>query len=145
VKALRRLLRTRPLLAATLTGQAGPADRAALALALLRERAASGASLPDVPGGGFFASRRVAEALREGTEGALAGEDAALLERMLAAAEVPPERFSDLARQRATALRERLVTGKRPVEAGRVDVAEPQEGEPGVGLELVPRAEEVAP
>jgi hypothetical protein len=145
VKALRKLLRTRPLLAATLSGQAGPADRDALALALLRERAAAGESLPEVPGGGFFASRRVAEALREGTEGALAGDDAALYERMLAAAEVPAERFSDLARRRAEALRERLVTGKRPVDAARVVAAEPAEGEPGVGLELVARTEEVAP
>lgn len=146
VKALRKLLRTRPLLAVTLTGRAGPEDRAVLAEKMLRERAAAGESLPEVAGASFFASRRVAAALREGTAEALASEDAALLARMIAAAEVPPERFGALARERAATLRERLVTGKRPAEPARVAVAQDtQEGAPGVALELVARTEEVAP
>jgi hypothetical protein len=146
VTALRKLLRSRPLLAVTLVGRAGPEDRPALAEALLRERAGTGAALPEVEGAGFFASRRVAEALREGTKDALAGEDAALLARMVAAAEVPAERYAALARARAEALRERLVAAKRPVEPARVAIAEAfQEGAPGVALELVARTEEIAP
>ena len=65
---------------------------------------------------------------------------------MIAAAEVPPERFGALARERAATLRERLVTGKRPAEPARVAVAQDtQEGAPGVALELVARTEELAP
>ena len=146
VKALRKLLRSRPLLAVHLAGRAGPDDRPALAEALLRERASAGAALPEVEGAGFFASRRVAVALRTGTQAALAGEDAALLARMIAAAEVPPERFAALARARAEGLRERLVAAKRPVEPARVAIAEAaEEGAPGVALELVARTEEIAP
>ena len=56
--------------------------------------------------------------------------------RTLSATPVPRERFEALARARAAALREALVTG-RGVEAGRVRVAEDvSEGDPGVELEL---------
>ena len=65
---------------------------------------------------------------------------------MIAAAEVPPERFDALARERAAALRERLVTGKRAADPARVALAEgTDEGTPGVALELVARVEEVTP
>jgi Domain of Unknown Function (DUF748) len=145
VAALARLLRSRPLLAVALTGRAGPEDRAALAEAELVARAARGEPLPEAEGVGFLARRRIAAALRteaEGGQRALEPEDETALARLVEATEPSPERWRELARARAAALREQLLA-RRGVTPHQVALAgEALEAAPGVALELRARADE---
>jgi len=137
--AMAQLLAERPAIALRLRGRAGPADRAALAERILVERATAGEDLPSVEGVGFLARRRLASALVDsgrGETGELDPEDAAALERWIEATEVPPERFSALARRRAEGARDALVQA-HGADAARLAVAEPApEGDPGVVVEL---------
>jgi hypothetical protein len=105
---LAALLAQRPGLGLALVGHAGPEDRPALAEQILIERAAAGRGLPPLEDAGFFARRRVQGALAErgrGEAGALEPGDEALLARYREATEVPAERYTDLARRRAEAVR----------------------------------------
>ena len=123
------LLGSRPSLGLELTGRAGEADRLALAERILIERVAAGKGLPDLTDSGFFARRRVASALEargRGEAGALEPEDQALLGRYLEATQVPAERYADLARRRAEAVKEVLVTQHR-IGAERLTLAAPNE------------------
>ncbi len=105
------LLAQRPALGLALAGRAGPPDRPALAEQILIERVAADQGLPSLEDAGFFARRRVESALAErdrGEPGALEPEDQALLVRYLEAITVPAERYADLARRRAEAVRDLL-------------------------------------
>ena len=110
---LASLLAQRPGLGLALVGHAGPDDRLALAERILIERIAADRGLPALDDAGFFARRRVQGALEErgrGEAGALEPEDQALLARYLEATDVPAERYTDLARRRAEAVRDVLAT-----------------------------------
>ena len=139
LQPLAALLAERPGLALALVGHAGPEDRLALAERILIERVAADSGLPSLEDAGFFARRRVQGALEErgrGEAGALEPEDQALLARYLEATEVPAERYADLARRRAEAVRDvlgaahALAPARLRVEAG----SEPSA--PGVVPEL---------
>jgi hypothetical protein len=113
---LAKLLAQRPGLGLALVGHAGPDDRLALAERILIERVAADRGLPALDDAGFFARRRVQGALGErgrGEAGALEPEDQALLTRYLEATDVPAERYADLARRRAEAVRDVLATAHR--------------------------------
>jgi hypothetical protein len=115
IAGLADLVASRPMLAVRLEGGATPDDRDGLAERILIERVAEDRDLPDVEDAGFFARRRVRGALEargRGEAGALEGDDVALLARYVAAVEVPPERFTALARERAGAVAEALVAGQ---------------------------------
>ncbi len=133
------LLSSRPALALAVAGEAGAADRDGLALRMLVERAGAGEALPDLEDSAFFARRRVWAALQargRGEAGELEAEDAALLERYVAAVEVPSSRFEALAEERAEAARRALIE-ESGVDAARVIPAPPRgDGEPGVRIEL---------
>jgi hypothetical protein len=147
---LAKLLAERPGLGLALVGGAGPDDRLALAERLLIERVAAERDLPELADAGFFARRRVRGALEErgrGEPGALEPEDEVLFARYLEATEVPAERYADLARRRAEALRDVFGTA-HGIAAGRLAVeASPEAAKPGVALELrvAAAAEEAAP
>lgn len=118
---LASLLIQRPGLGLALVGHAGPADRLALAEQILIERVAADRGLPALQDAGFFARRRVQGALAErarGEPGALEPEDEALLARYRQATEVPPERYTELARRRAEAVRDALA-GAHALAPGR--------------------------
>lgn len=113
VAPLASLLAQRPGLGLALVGHAGPDDRLALAERILIERIAADRGLPALEDAGFFARRRVQGALEDrgrGEAGALEPEDQALLARYLDATDVPAERYTDLARRRAEAVRDVLAT-----------------------------------
>jgi hypothetical protein len=79
-------------------------------------------------------------ALRErarGTRTALSEEDEALLRRYTEATQVPPERYAELARERAEHARSALVDAG--VAPERVEIAEPvsEPGAPAVVVELI--------
>lgn len=135
IDGLAQLLSSRRELGLVLRGRSGPADRPGVAEQILIERAKAGEGLPDVRGAGFFARRRLRQALERRAQGeptGLSAEDQALYDRMIAAVAVPEGRLHALARQRADALRALLVA--RPeVEARRVTVGEPaSDGAPAV-------------
>jgi hypothetical protein len=148
-EALAKLLAQRPGLGLALVGQAGPDDRLALAERVLIERVAADRDLPELADAGFFARRRVRGALEErgrGEPGALEPEDEALFARYLEATEVPAERYTDLARRRAEALREVFATTHGIAAARLALEASPEAAKPGVALELrVAAAEEASP
>jgi len=133
------LLSARPGLGLELRGRAGPEDVPRLAEEILIERVGSGGDLPELEDAGFLARRRVANALRErdrGEPGGLEEKDQALLARYVAAVDVPSQKLAELARLRAEAARDALMT-EAGVEATRLDLDEAIEsGEPGVLLEL---------
>lgn len=137
LSALAELIESRPVLAVRLTGLADPTDRDGLAERILIERIADGRGLPDVEDSGFFARRRVRGALEargRGEPGELGADDEALLARYRAAVEVPPERFTALARERAQAVAARL-TGELSLPPEHVRVADETEtGSPGVRI-----------
>jgi hypothetical protein len=112
VASTARLLGERPTLGLTLRGSAGPEDRDVLAERILIERVVAGNGMPDLSDAPFFARRRVKgvfEARGRGEEGEeLSAEDAALLQRYIAATEVSNERFLALAQGRADAVRARF-------------------------------------
>jgi hypothetical protein len=136
---LAKLLAQRPGLGLALVGHAGPEDRLALAERMLIERVAADRDLPEVSDAGFFARRRVRGALEargRGEAGALEPEDQALLARYLEATEVPAERYRDLARRRAEALREVFATAHGIAAARLALEASPDAAKPEVALEL---------
>jgi hypothetical protein len=137
--ALARLLGERPVLGLRLRGRVGPADRSLVAEQILAERAAAGEDWPTVEGEGFFARRRLAEALEaraRGESAALSPEDEALLARTAAAVKVPAERMQALARQRAEAARERIAAA-RGIDVRRLQIGDAAgEGDPAVLLEF---------
>jgi hypothetical protein len=145
IATLVELLHSRPLLAIELAGRAGDADRPVLAERIAIERAVAGDKQAEVEGSGFLARRRIAGALRARAAGEpeeLSPEDAALLEQVVAATPVPPERLAALADERAQRLHAILVD-ERGVEAARVAVAKAApDGAPGVALELAGRVGE---
>jgi hypothetical protein len=139
-EGLVRLLAERPELGLRLRGRTGEADRPLVAQRILAERIEAGEGLPELEdGAGFFARRRIEGALEEraqGGEGELEPEDEALLERYVAAVQVPEERLAALARERAQAVRDAAVAdfGVAPE---RLAIGEPApSGDPGVVLEL---------
>jgi hypothetical protein len=139
-EGLAKLLGERPQLALRLRGRTGDADRPLVAQRILAERIESGEGLPEIPdGAGFFARRRIENALREraaGEPGELDPEDEALLARYVAAVDVPEERLAELARARAEALREEIAR-EAGVDGARLLVGTPAPpGDPGVVLEL---------
>jgi hypothetical protein len=136
------LLSSHAALSLVLRGQAGKADRLALAEALLVERAAAGEELPELESAGWSDRRhmRAMLAARNQNENLERdAEDAALWARYVEATQVPPERFDALARRRAELAAERL---RRAAELDpaqvRVENADSR-GKPGVVLELAPR------
>lgn len=137
VDGIARLLTSRPVLDLVLRGRTGPADRPGLAQQILAARVQAGGDLPSVEGAGFFARRRLRQALEKRARGepvALSPEDQALYERTIAAVPVPDERLRALARERADALRA-LLTTRPGIEASRVTVGEPAaDGPPAVLL-----------
>ncbi len=136
---LAELLAQRPGLALALIGRAGPDDRAALAERMLIELVAADRDLPEAADAGFFARRRVRSALDErghGKPGELAPEDQELLRRYLDATAVPVERFSDLARRRAEAVRDALASAHGIVPARLLVESAAETGAPEVVPEL---------
>jgi hypothetical protein len=136
---LASLLAQRPGLGLGLVGHAGPDDRLALAERILIERVAADQGLPSLEDAGFFARRRVQGALEDrgrGEAGALEPEDQALLGRYLEATTVPAERYTDLARRRAEAVRDVLATSHRLAPARLVVEAGVEPAAPGVVPEL---------
>jgi len=131
---LAKLLASRPALKLSLSGRSGPADRPRVAEQMLVERAGQGEALPDLEGAGFFARRRLFGALEKRARGdavELSQDDQALLDRYVAAQQVPAERMMALARQRAETVRDALVTQKG-VAAARLELADSADGEPSV-------------
>jgi hypothetical protein len=140
IEQLGELLAERPQLALRLRGRAGEADRPGLALRMLTERVQAGDGLPELDeGAGFLARRRITGALGRQARGEadeLDPEDQSLLDRYVAAVEVPPERFEALARVRAEHARE-LAVAEHGLDADRLVLGEPAEpGDPGVVVEL---------
>jgi hypothetical protein len=136
---LAALLAQRPGLSLALVGRAGEVDRRALAERIQVERIAADRDLPDLPDAGFLARRRVRSALADrgrGKVGALDPEDQALLERYLDATAVPPERFADLARRRAEAVRELLAKADSIAPSRLSAGADPAPGSPEVVAQL---------
>jgi hypothetical protein len=136
---LAKLLAQRPGLGLALVGYAGPDDRLALAERVLIERVAADRDLPELSDAGFFARRRVHGALEargRGEPGALEPEDEALFARYLEATKVSAERYTDLARRRAEAVRE-VFTTTHGIAAARLALeASPEPAKPDVALEL---------
>jgi hypothetical protein len=135
---LATLLAQRPGLGLALVGRAGPEDRLPLAERILIDGVAADRGLPALEDAGFFARRRVQGALEargRGEAGALEAEDEALLARYREATPVPPERYAELARRRAEAVRDVLATA-HALPAARVAVSAGGEGAPEVVPEL---------
>jgi hypothetical protein len=136
---LAKLLAQRPGLGLALVGHAGEGDRLALAERILIERVAADRGLPALEDAGFFARRRVQGALAErgrGEAGALEAEDQALLARYLEATDVPAERYADLARRRAEAVRDVLATSHALAPVRLLVEAGSEAAAPGVVPEL---------
>lgn len=139
-EGLVKLLSERPELALKLRGRAGPDDRPRVAEQMLIERVERGDGLPELEdGAGFLQSRRLTGALEDrgrGEPSELDAEDAAMLERYIAAVDVPEARLSALARARAEAVREIALSdyGVAATHLVVADAAPP--GAPGVLLEL---------
>jgi hypothetical protein len=141
-EGLVKLLAERPELALRLRGRSGPDDRPRVAEQMLIERVERGAGLPELEeGAGFLQRRRLTGALEDrgrGEPGELDSDDAAMLERYIAAVEVSDERLAALARARAEAVRE-LATAEYGVAPSHLLVADPAPpGPPAVLLELTP-------
>ena len=140
IAAVAELLVERPQLGLRVQGHAGPEDREPLARVLLAEQVQAGEALPEAVEVSFFARRRLRKALEE--QGAqahevLAEEDRALLDEVVAAVEVPPDRYRALAEARGAALRDALVT-EYGVEAERIELAQVGSAQaPGAQPELV--------
>ena len=73
----------------------------------------------------------------EGRPDELGPEDAHALARWIGAVEVPPDRRDDLARERATAVRDALVES-HGVSPDRLRVGDPLTGPPAVVIQLAP-------
>ncbi len=141
-EGLVKLLSERPELALKLRGRTGPDDRPRVAEQILIERVESGDGLPELDdGAGFLQRRRLTGALEErgrGEPGELDAEDAAMLERYIAAIDVPDERLTALARARAESVRA-IATAEYGAPSTHLLAADPAPpGAPGVLLELTP-------
>jgi hypothetical protein len=139
LEPLAKLLAQRPGLGLSLVGHAGPDDRLPLAERVLIERVAADGDLPELADAGFFARRRVRGALEARSRGAeepLEAEDQALLARYVEATEVPAERYTELARRRAEALREAVSTAHAIPPARLAAEASAEPAKPEVTLEL---------
>ena len=80
--------------------------------------------------------RGALEERARGGEGALEAEDQALLARYVDATEVPAERYGELARQRAEAIRELLASAHGIPPARLVVETAPEAGRPEVAVAL---------
>jgi len=147
IRDLAATLAARPELGVVLRGRIDDADRASLRRRRLLEIARSDErELPDVAGESLWdeiwTEGQVIDALEKrvaGEEAPLDPEDEALLEKMLAAVEVPEARVAELATARAAAVRD-LLERAPEVAPGQVRVEEGfGEGPGGVHLELVAR------
>jgi hypothetical protein len=138
VGRLAEVLTARPGIRLVLHGQVGPTDDPAIAEQILAEAAAGDGQLPPVsaPRRQRKRVRAAVEARARGEAAPLEPEDEALLERWVAAVEVPAARREALAVARAGSLRGALIAGGSPEE--RVSLGESREGEPGVAIELAP-------
>ena len=138
IAGLGRLLAERAGLRLALIGRSGDADRESLAGEMLFDRMQAGKSFPDVEGSGFFARRRVAAAIERravGKPAVLESEDEALLQRYIAAIEIPSKRYEQLALRRTEMVREQLVAAGADPE--RIALATSQLGaQPSVAFEL---------
>ena len=138
---LAKMLEERPGLGLELRGATAPEDGPLLAEQILHEQIVADADLPPVDAG-FLQKRRLRGALEEradGHPGELDAADREALGRWIASVEVPVSRFEALANARADAVRVALVDG-HGVDSGRVRVADPTEGAPGVVVGLGPAA-----
>ncbi len=146
IAPLTDLLKDRPELGFTLSGQSAPIDERSLALAVLQDRAVAGEGLPALEGAGFFARRRLASALRERAEGGAARldpADEALLARYVDAQRVPTQRYDALATARAQAVANALSAAGAP--EGALTIGAPETADaPGVVVELTLRAPDQA-
>ncbi|MFN2427567.1 MAG: DUF748 domain-containing protein, partial [Candidatus Binatia bacterium] len=140
---LAKLLAQRPAMGLVLRGRTGPEDRPLVAEQMLIERIKAGDGLPDLEGAGFFARRRISEALLARDKAAapkkkadpLSSEDQVLYDRYVAGVDVPAARLDALAKLRAEKFRDLLVA--RTVAAKRLSVGDREaEGEPAVVIGL---------
>ena len=139
VARVAKTLADRPGLGLELRGRSDVEDDAALAERMLIEMVVADAELPPVDAG-FLQKRRLTGALEdrgEGRSGELGPEDAQALARWIDAVEVPPARRDDLARERATAVRDALVES-HGVSPDRLRVGDPLTGPPAVVIQLAP-------
>jgi hypothetical protein len=136
--SIAELLASRPSLMLTLRGRSDHSDDVAIAEQMLMESAEAGRELPPLEDVGFFARRRIQNALvarARGESGELEPEDQRTLERWIAAVKVPEARRQALAQARATRLRQELVRAHE-ADPRRLSVGEPEPGTPAVVLEL---------
>jgi hypothetical protein len=133
---LAKMLGERPEIGLALRGRVGPEDHPLVAQQILVEQWSSGKGVPELEDAGFFARRRIGQALERRAKGEpaeLEPEDQALFERYVAAVAIPDARLDALANARAERVRALLV--EKGVAAARVAVGEPEaEAEPGVVL-----------
>lgn len=134
-----RLLAAHPGLGLRLSGRVGAQDARGIAEQVLIEQVLADAELPPVDAG-FLQKRRLTGVLAQrgrGESGALAGDDAAVLEKWLDSVEVSDAQREAFATARAAAVRDALVRAHGVAEK-RLALGEPLEGEPAVVLELAP-------
>jgi hypothetical protein len=146
LESLAAFVENRPMLGLSLDGHWSTDDRTPMARQILKERADSGGDFPEVEGASFFARRRVTRALRLGDEAedALSADDQALLEKYVAAEQVPEARFRSLAETRSQSLRRTLIELGTPAKAlsiGTMGAAD----QPSVTIALDSRREPVVP
>jgi hypothetical protein len=133
-----KLLRERPAIGLVLRGRTGDADRPALAEQFLLEQVRERKGLPEVAGAGFPTRRWIAGYLlrrAKGEAAELSEKDREVFQRFLAAADVSPERFAELANTRSQKVRQLLI--EKGANPKNVSIGEPQApGEPGVDISL---------
>jgi hypothetical protein len=146
LESLAAFVEKRPMLGLSLDGHWSTDDRIPTARQILKERADSGDDFPEVEGASFFARRRVARALRLGDEAedALSADDKALLEKYVAAEQVPESRFRSLAETRSQSLRRTLIELGTPAEALSIGLMSASD-QPSVTIALDSRREPVTP
>jgi hypothetical protein len=139
--SLTELLSTRPGLRLSLEGQWSDEDRPVLALAILREKALSGESFPEIEDGSLLARRRVVAALRDravGDEGLLDPEDEQRLQQYIEAQEVSADRLRAIADSRAEGARAVLLDADVAVDSVTIEPSSSAD-HPGVSLALQPK------
>ena len=147
LRALAELADQRPALAFRLVGHWADDDREPTARRMLREAAVAGDDLPDLEEVGFFERRRIGAALRERAGGGtaeLSPEDEAILDRYVAATDVPETRLRALAEARAQSIRQSLLERGTPPAA--ITLASPRRADrAGVSIGFAARADDPAP